>query len=152
EVDVISNCLVLAEGFDCPQLQTVFCRPSGKGITVQMAGRVLRRHPDVPIKQIVQSRGTRWPFPRTATPAQQYIWADESWRTLQANALVSQVSLRVLAALARTNTELPEYVVKRSGWLARRKKWDETENCRLQIADCRLQIGTANLPLPARPR
>jgi superfamily II DNA or RNA helicase len=127
EVDVISNCMVLAEGFDCPALATVFCRPSGKGITVQMAGRVLRRHPDVPIKQVVQSKGTRWPFPRTATPAQQYIWADGGWRTLQANALVSQVSLRVLAALARTNAELPEYVVKRSGWLARRKKWDEQE-------------------------
>ena len=54
ELDVLSNCMVLSEGFDCPQLQTVFCRPSCKSVTIQMAGRVLRKHPDVPFKQIVQ--------------------------------------------------------------------------------------------------
>jgi superfamily II DNA or RNA helicase len=120
EVDVISNCLVLAEGFDCPHLKTVFCRPSGKSVTVQMAGRVLRKHPSEPIKQVVQSQGTRWPFTRTATPAQQYIWADGGWRTLKANALISHVSLRVMAALARIKVEMPAWVVKHSGWLNRR--------------------------------
>ena len=41
-VRVILSVAVLAEGFDCPGLQTVFCRPGGRGPTVQMAGRVLR--------------------------------------------------------------------------------------------------------------
>ena len=65
-LDVLVNCMMLSEGFDCPELKTVFCRPSCKGVTVQMAGRVLRKHPDLPYKQIVQCTKTRWPFLRTA--------------------------------------------------------------------------------------
>ncbi len=45
QLEVLANCMVLSEGFNCPELQTVFCRPSCKGVTVQMAGRVLRKHP-----------------------------------------------------------------------------------------------------------
>src|SRR5262249_56362050 len=29
-VEVLLNCLMLSEGFDCPELKTVFCRPSCK--------------------------------------------------------------------------------------------------------------------------
>lgn len=128
KVDVISNCMMLAEGFDCPQLRTVFCRPSGKSLTVQMAGRVLRLHPDEPIKQIVQSVGTKWPFGRTATPANQYVWTEGEWRSLEANPLINQVSMRVMKALARTKVELPEFVRKRSGWLRRREKYESAND------------------------
>src|SRR5262249_30787312 len=81
-IDVLCNCMVLSEGFNCPQLQTVFCRPSCKSVTVQMGGRVLRQHPEHPVKQIVQCNQTRWPFPRTAAPLIQYVWADGEWRSL----------------------------------------------------------------------
>ena len=83
-LDVLSNCMVLSEGFDCPELQTVFCRPSCKGVTIQMCGRVLRKHPAVPFKQIVQCRQTRWPFVRTAAAAAQFTWQDDEWRSLHA--------------------------------------------------------------------
>ncbi|NND96622.1 MAG: DEAD/DEAH box helicase family protein, partial [Pirellulaceae bacterium] len=53
-VQVLINMAILTEGFDWPELQTVFCRPSGKGCTIQMAGRVLRTCHHVPVKQIVQ--------------------------------------------------------------------------------------------------
>ena len=46
-VPVMVNMLILSEGFDCPSLRTVFCRPSGRLCTTQMAGRALRLHPDV---------------------------------------------------------------------------------------------------------
>src|SRR5262249_34706439 len=85
ELDVLCNCMVLSEGFDCPELRTVFCRPSCKGVTVQMAGRVLRKHASLPFKQVVQCGRTPWPFPRTAAPALQYTWVDGQWRSLQAN-------------------------------------------------------------------
>ncbi|MBY0230246.1 MAG: helicase [Gemmataceae bacterium] len=127
EVDVLSNCMVLAEGFDCPKLQTVFCRPSGKSVTVQMAGRVLRKPPEPVQKQIVQSQGTKWPFAKTALPAQQFVWADGGWRTLRANAIIQQVSLKVMHALARTNVELPKWVVQRAGYLNRRAKYARSE-------------------------
>ena len=45
--DVLVNCMVLTEGFDCPDLQTVFCRDSAKGPTMQMCGRAFRKHPNV---------------------------------------------------------------------------------------------------------
>ncbi len=85
-VPVMINMLILSEGFDCPSLRTVFCRPSGRLCTTQMAGRALRLHPDVPVKNVVQCAATRHPFPRTAPPAEQYLWRDGSgWRSLSVN-------------------------------------------------------------------
>jgi superfamily II DNA or RNA helicase len=114
-LDVLSNCMVLSEGFDCPELKTVFCRPSCKGVTVQMAGRVLRKHPSLPFKQIVQCVKTRWPFQRTAAPAFQYVRGDGGWRSLTANPLIHQVNGRTLQALARIEVSLPKYLTQRTG-------------------------------------
>ncbi len=62
KIDVLCNCLMLSEGFDCPELKTVFCRPSCKSVTIQTAGRVLRQHPSLPYKQIVQCPRTALAF------------------------------------------------------------------------------------------
>jgi superfamily II DNA or RNA helicase len=113
KLDVLSNCLLLAEGFDCPELKTVFCRPSCKGVTVQTAGRVLRRHPDLPYKQIVQCTKTRWPFLKTAAAEVQYVWQGREWRSLQVNPFINEVNCRALQALAHTNVTLPKYVQRR---------------------------------------
>ena len=111
-LQVLSNCLMLSEGFDCPELQTVFCRPSCKGVTVQMGGRVLRKHPDLPYKQIVQCARTPWPFQRTATAQVQYIWLNGGWRSLQLNPRINEVNQRTLQALARTVVTMPKYVIQ----------------------------------------
>jgi superfamily II DNA or RNA helicase len=126
ELDVLLNCVVLVEGFDCPSLRTVFCRPSGKGPTIQMCGRVLRKHPDLPFKQIVQCRRTRWPFVRTAGAAQQYTWLDGEWRTLEANPHLHAISTRTLCALAKIQVELPRYVLQRQDRrpFERRRRFD----------------------------
>jgi superfamily II DNA or RNA helicase len=127
-IEVLVNCLMLGEGFDSPELRTVFCRPSCKGVTIQMAGRVLRQHPDLPYKQIVQCGRTRWPFPRTATPALQYAWTAGEWRTLQANPLISQIAGRALQALARTNVTLPAFLTAQQVGARRpRRRWREEE-------------------------
>jgi superfamily II DNA or RNA helicase len=123
-LDVLCNCLVLGEGFNCPQLKTVFCRPSCKSVTIQMAGRVLRPHSELPFKQIVQCQATRWPFPRTAGAALQYVWSAGEWRSLTVNPLIAQVNLRTLQALARSTAELPEFVARRSGWRLAREHWE----------------------------
>jgi superfamily II DNA or RNA helicase len=112
-VQVLLNCMVLAEGFDCPELRTVFCRPSCKGVTIQMCGRVLRKHAALPFKQIVQCEKTRWPFHRTATPAQQFIPSGGEWRTLKINPCIEQVARRTLRALAVTSVQLPPWVTRR---------------------------------------
>jgi superfamily II DNA or RNA helicase len=123
QIDVLCNCLVLGEGFNCPSLRTVFCRPSCKSVTIQMAGRVLRQHPGMPFKQIVQCQATRWPFPRTASAQLQYVWSANEWRSLEVNPLITQVNLRTLQALAQSKTELPEFVTRRSRWMQTRQRW-----------------------------
>lgn len=126
--DVLINCMVLAEGFDCPELQTVFCRPSCKGVTVQMCGRVFRKHPDLAFKQIVQCQKTHWPFVRTATAAQQYTWIDGDWRSLTVNPQINAISGRTLQALAQSRAELPKYLLARQSGSRRRDRWRRQED------------------------
>jgi superfamily II DNA or RNA helicase len=122
--DVLINCLVLGEGFDCPELRTVFCRPSTKGITVQMCGRVLRKHPDLPIKQIVQCQKTRWPFTRTAAAALQYTWAESEWRSLHVNPRLNAINCAMLQALARIDVQLPPLLQRH----APARRWDDVRD------------------------
>lgn len=126
-LDVLVNCMMLSEGFDCPELKTVFCRPSCKGVTIQMAGRVLRKHAELPYKQIVQCTKTRWPFLRTAAPALQFVWSDGQWCSLQANPFINQVNGRTLQALARTNTQLPGYLSRHQSRRRPRDRWRSFE-------------------------
>lgn len=111
-LDVLTNCMMLSEGFDCPELKTVFCRPSCKGVTVQMGGRVLRKHPDLPFKQIVQCTKTPWPFLRTAAAVVQYTWMNGDWRSLQVNPFIDQVNGRALQALATLPVSLPKFLTR----------------------------------------
>jgi len=98
---VVLSVAVLTEGFDCPQLETVFCRPSGRGPTVQMAGRVLRRLEGVAHKSIVQCRATAHPFTATAPPVVQYVEAAEGWRSIGLNDRVERTTARMLELLVR---------------------------------------------------
>jgi hypothetical protein len=112
---------VLTEGFDAPHLKSVFCRPSCKSVTLQMAGRAFRKHPTAPIKQIVQCKRTKWPFIRTAAPVSQYILNDEgNWRSLTLNENIDKIGCKVLRTLAGIRTTLPKYFNGKAG--AGRKK------------------------------
>jgi superfamily II DNA or RNA helicase len=113
ELDVLLSMAILTEGFDCPELRTVFCRPSGKGCTIQMAGRVFRKHPSLPLKQIVQCEQTRHPVVRTATPTEQYVWAGDGWRALKMNRQIEQIGHSMLRLIAASTAELPRYVAQR---------------------------------------
>jgi superfamily II DNA or RNA helicase len=106
-IDVLLNMAILTEGFDCPDLQTVFCRPSGKSCTIQMAGRVLRKHAPIPFKQVVQCRETRHPLLKTAMADEQYVWMDDSWRTLTLNRQLAAISNNARRLVARSRVELP---------------------------------------------
>jgi superfamily II DNA or RNA helicase len=113
ETKVLINCMKLTEGFDCPDLKTVFCRPSCKSVTVQMAGRVLRKHPDYPFKQIVQAKKTPHVFTKTALAKLQHL-LDESgeWRTIEVNPHIDKINQRTIRALAHIKTELPPFIKK----------------------------------------
>ncbi|TWU56990.1 Reverse gyrase [Rubripirellula tenax] len=108
--DVLINMAILTEGFDCPELKTVFCRPSGKGTTIQMAGRVLRTSHRVPKKQVVQCRHTRHPMMRTAMPEEQYLWTDDGWRSIRANARLDEMAMIARRRVAKADVKLPPLI------------------------------------------
>jgi superfamily II DNA or RNA helicase len=109
-VNILINMAILTEGFDCPDLKTVFCRPSGKGCTIQMAGRVLRTCRDVPVKQIVQCRQTPHPMPRTAMPAEQYLRTDAGWRSIRTNRRLDAMTAAARKRVAAAEVSLPKLV------------------------------------------
>jgi superfamily II DNA or RNA helicase len=106
-VSVLLSMAILAEGFDCPTLETVFLRPSGKACTIQMGGRVLRKHPELVFKNIVQCQYTRCAFPRVARPAEQYAWVDGQWRSLTINPRIAEIAGRALQVIARSKVHMP---------------------------------------------
>ena len=121
KLDVLINMNILTEGFDCPSLQTVFCRPSVKGCTIQMAGRVLRKCPAIAKKQIVQCSHTKHPFLKTALPAEQFAWLNNEWRSLKINERLIEISNQARMLVSKTEVELPAIVAKRR---RRAMPWD----------------------------
>ncbi|MDA8746195.1 DEAD/DEAH box helicase family protein [Rubripirellula amarantea] len=114
-IEILINMAILTEGFDCPELKTVFCRPSGKGCTIQMAGRVLRTCRDVPRKQVVQCKSTAHPMMRTAKPREQYLWTDAGWRSIQTNANLDAMTMVARRRVARADVALPSVVAMHRG-------------------------------------
>ncbi len=111
--DVLINCMVLTEGWDFPGLKTAWVRDSRKGPTMQMGGRAFRKHPDLPFKQIVQSKQSKWPFIRTAMPAQSFVWVEDCWRSLQVNPRLNDINQNARLAIATTEVSLPDFVTAR---------------------------------------
>lgn len=111
-IDVLVNCMKLVEGFDCPDLKTVWCRPSCKSVTIQMAGRVLRKHPAHEYKQIVQVDKTPYQFQKTALAVIQHVLQPSGWRTLEINKDIDKVNRRTIRALAKIEVDIPDFVKK----------------------------------------
>ena len=109
---VATGMMLLTEGFDYPGLNTVFVRPSGKLCTIQMAGRVLRKFPSLAHKNIVQAEDTKYPFPRAATPAEQHLWSDAGWRSLNGGKKLEGVTRRMQQILASCETSMPAFILK----------------------------------------
>jgi len=108
------NCMVLTEGFDDPTLATAWVRDSGKGPTMQMAGRAFRKHPTLAYKQVVQSKMTHWPMLRTAMPEQQYLWQSDEWRTLKVNPRLNEINNNARLVIALTTVELPKWLTDKT--------------------------------------
>ncbi len=128
---VIVNCMKLTEGFDCPDLKTVFLRPSCKPVTIQMAGRVLRKHPALPFKQIVQCTKTPYPFPKTALAALQHVLTNGEWRTIQVNPHIDAVTHRTMRALVNIKVDMPGFIKKQLLKGTRKQKMPEEVVLRL---------------------
>lgn len=125
KVDVLINVYVLTEGFDCPDMKTVFVRDSSKGPTIQMTGRVLRKHPDIPIVNVVQSTNTRWPFVKIARSHRQYIQAaDQQWLSVGTNDRLDDIRIDMLTRLAHSKATMPSFITKATGKSLRQARRD----------------------------
>ena len=114
KVQILINCMKLTEGFDCPSIKTVWVRDSGKGTTVQMAGRVFRIHKSTPIKQVVQGLNTSHPITKTANARMQYRWhAGQGWISLTVNPLIQLMAHNARMAIAKTEVRMPCFISSR---------------------------------------
>ena len=112
DTQVLVNCMVLTEGFDEPSLRTAFVRDSGRGPTVQMAGRAFRKYGNER-KIVVQSKHTHWPMMKTAMPHQQYIIDDTGWKSLMVNDQIESIQKRVQCAIAKIDVTLPKFILSK---------------------------------------
>lgn len=83
KIDCLVNINVLTEGFDYDDLKTVFCRPSQKSLTKQMAGRVLRLSELFSHVNVVQSTDSHFKYCNEVAPnnTYKYYTEDSSWRS-----------------------------------------------------------------------
>lgn len=121
-LDAIVNLFILTEGWDMPGLQTAWVRDSSRGPTTQMAGRVFRKHPALPIKQIVQSHNTHYPVEKIVGPKQGYVWTDDEWRSVRPDGSVERVAQHTMLLIAQTQTVMPKFILKKMGDGRRRRR------------------------------
>ncbi len=111
EAQVAISMSLLAEGLDVEELTTVFVRPSKKGPTLQMAGRVLRPLDGHPVKQIVQCAATRYPFVRAARPRASFALFGDSFLSMEPNKNVENISKDCLDSLVHGRTPgMPQFI------------------------------------------
>lgn len=110
---MIINIMVLSEGFDCPDLNTVFVRDSGRLPTIQMGGRAFRTHPNKTHCNIVQSQESPWQFTRTAKPHKSFLQRENCWYSLGDNEMVGEIIKDVIAKVQEIEVEMPRFIVAR---------------------------------------
>jgi hypothetical protein len=89
---------------------------------------VFRKHPALPIKQIVQSQNTKYPMDKLVSPVNGFVWTDDSWRSIKANDSVEKVSMAAMLVLAHTNAAMPAYILKKNAERRGRKRGTQTES------------------------
>jgi superfamily II DNA or RNA helicase len=109
---ILISMSILTEGFDAPDLQTVFVRPSSKLPAIQMGGRVLRKCAEIGVKQIVQCQASYYPFTRTATPRQAFIQVGDQFRSLTRNDKIDQIVWDTASRVLRATSTVPEFLSK----------------------------------------
>lgn len=128
KIQVLINVYLLTEGFDAPDLKTVFVRNSGKLCTIQMSGRVLRLWPDghaqkgTP-KQVVQAANphpqkTQWVFTKCAKAHRQWIYDEtrDEWQGLEPGEKVDGISAFTrVRILSKPVAPLPDYIRRGGG-------------------------------------
>jgi superfamily II DNA or RNA helicase len=110
-IDVLINAMLLTEGFNVPDIKTVFVRDSSnKGPTTQMGGRGLRIHEATGIKRIVQSVSTKYPFTKVAPPKHQFMEEGGAWLDVGESEEAHKQAIAISKKLAHAKVSIPKYI------------------------------------------
>ena len=111
DLRVIANVSVLSEGFDLPELASVFIRDASRLPTIQMGGRGLRRAPGKKFCNIIQSEQTMYPFEKVAQPQEGFRYDRDKWLCCSGNsqAVADTVAQSVRLLEARREIRMPQY-------------------------------------------
>lgn len=123
DIRVLLNVFVLTEGFDMPELETVFVRPSKKGPTIQMAGRAFRKYPGLPFKNIVQSGKSHTIFSDVVSPLDTLLWDKNlnNWESYKEDYdKINTIRGNALFAISHSpEPKLPKFLTKNKPWFRR---------------------------------
>lgn len=127
DLDVLLNMVILTEGFNAPNMKSVFIRDGSKNPTVQMGGRVLRIHEDHPYKQIIQSASTKTPFTKIASPERKFVMGD-NWIWEDRGAVSNKVEIaykKAIQMIAHTSVKKPRFsrVGQHKTWLNNKESY-----------------------------
>ena len=111
DVQVVVNVSVLSEGFDLPELQSVFLRDASRLPTIQMAGRGLRRADGKTHCNLVQNSTSPYPVERIAVPAEGFRYMKNKWLSCSGSTQVILDTLeQSMKLLEGRKIHLPRYL------------------------------------------
>lgn len=103
KVKVIANVAMLTEGFDQPDVTSVFARDASRLPTVQMCGRGLRIAPGKEACNIVQSVNTKYLFERVTPAKNMFRFQQGHWLALKDGTKEIEETLMQTLALMERN-------------------------------------------------
>ncbi len=99
KVRVIANVSMLTEGFDQPDVQTIFARDASRLPTIQMCGRGLRRAAGKQFCNVVQSAKTSYLFEKVTPAQRRFKLMNGQWMALQDGTEAIEATIRLSLAL-----------------------------------------------------
>ena len=111
DVQVVANVSVLCEGFDLPELQSVFLRDASRLPTIQMAGRGLRRAKGKTHCNLIQSSTSPYQVERIAVPDEGFRYMNNKWLSCSGNTQIILDTLEdSMRLLEKRKVRLPRYL------------------------------------------
>ena len=112
DLQVIANVSVLSEGFDLPELQSVFLRDASRLPCIQMAGRGLRKSKNKQFCNIIQSEDSAYQIEKIANPQESFCYSQDVWLSCSGNTVaIANALVRSMEKLdSREPVKMPLYI------------------------------------------
>lgn len=105
-VRVIANVSMLTEGFDQPDVQTIFARDASRLPTIQMCGRGLRKAEGKRFCNVVQSAKTSYLFEKVTPAQRRFKLMNGQWMALQDGTEAIETMIKMSLALLERREQM----------------------------------------------